>query len=940
MALGVAAVLVLLLLTSLHAIAVGYTNLLWFQAQSLTSVWDGVLSAKLELAAAFVALFFVLAWVNLAIVDLLSRRYSALAADDEVAKRYRGVVAPHRRLLRTVISLLLALLVGGGASSQWKHWLMMRHAVAFGSKDPVFHRDVSFYVFRLPFLQYLVGWGLAAFVVLAILVAGMSYLSGGIRPHAPGTRVVAEVKAHLSVLMAVLALLKAAGYELQKMSLVTATDGFAEGAFYTDIHARMPALTLLVIISLFAFLILLGNIRRRGWALPGIAVGLWALVSVAVGGIYPAVVQRFLVDPSQQAKELPYIARNIAATRAALGLSGVQSQAFPASQNITAPQLDKQKVGLEGTRLWDPSIALTTVRRLQDIRSYYTFPTLSVNRAKIGGHPVPVIVGVRQLNPSQVPNPSWVNVHLQYTHGYGVVEAPANQVNGQGNPPFVLRDVPLRSSSGAPKVTQPAVYYGLGQSGYVIANSRQPELQYSGAGGPVESHYSGTGGVRLSSLERRLAFALRFGDLNVLISGQITPHSRLMMVRDVRARVAKAAPFLTLGSGAYPVIVGGHIDWVVDAYTSSSRYPYAQAAQTGALPSSSPLAGKSFNYIRNSVKVVVNAYTGHMTFYAWDSSDPLLKAWEQAFPRLFTPASAMPGALRSQLRYPTDLFTVQAQAYGYYHITNPASFYSAGDAWSLSASPGSGAPGGSAGASSPAPPMQPEYAEVQLPGTSAPRFVLMEPYVPVSTGATGSGSQQDLTGFLVAGSGPGNYGRLTVYVTPRGKQVDGPALVNSRINADTAVSSQISFLDQHGSQVTEGSVMLVPVGKSLLYVRPLYIESHQNPLPEIKEVIVVYGNSVTMATTLPVALDEAFGSNLSGRSGATSLPASSGIGAPGVASLVGQANTALSQAQADLKAGNLGGYQSEVQQAQRLLGQAMKLQARYASHTQAGKGSL
>lgn len=921
---------VFMLLTSLHGMAVFFTNYLWYRSVDLGRIWSGVLLAKVELAVAFVGVFAAMAWLNLAVVDRLAIRHATFSPDDELVQRYRAIIMPRARLVRTLVSVVLAFLVGAGAASEWRQWILFRHAVPFGIRDPLFHLDVSFYVFRLPFLSFAVSWLLAALVVLTLLVSAASYLTGGIRPQGVNHKVSPHVKAHLSVLLAAAALVKAAGYFLQRYSLDLSNFGYAQGAFYTDVHARLPALTLLIVVSLLACVVLMVNIRRQGWTLPGIAVGLWALVSVLVGVIYPAVIQRFFVQPSQLSKELPYIARNIDATRYAMGINRVATQSFAYSQNITPGQVARHAQSLSNARLWDPSIAADTFNKLQDIRSYYTFNSLSVNRLQVAGRTIPVIVGVRQLNSSQLPAQSWVNEHLQFTHGYGAIVSPANTAASDGNPNFLVRDIPQVASPGAPALTEPRVYYGPGQTGYAIANSKQPEIDYqSKSGATLESHYAGSGGVPLSSLLRRAAFALRFGDLNALISGQITPQSRLMFVRDIQTRVAKAAPFLVLGSHPYAVLVNGQISWVMDAYTTSSHYPYAQPPSTGALSADSPLQNVPFNYIRNTVKVVVNAYSGKMTLYTWGKSDPIIRSYEESFPGVFTPAATMPEALKAQLRYPKDLFTLQASTYGRYHITDPVGFYNAGNAWTLSAEPGSGSPGTSGSAPSSTQPqrMMPQYSQVQLPGAAAPSFVLLEPFVPLSQ----DNVQQNLTAFLVAGSDPGSYGQLTSYVMPSGQQIDGPDLVNAKINDNTTVSSEISLLDQHGSTVQQGTVMLLPVGQSLLYVRPLYVSSSQNPLPEVKEVIVVYGNTVTMEPTLAEALDATFGSHLASSASPQSpiSPSTTPTSGPPpqVAVLAQEAAAALAQAQSDLKAGNLGGYQAEVDQASQLLAQAAKVQA-------------
>jgi uncharacterized membrane protein (UPF0182 family) len=935
----VAAAVVIVGLVSLRVLAVLYTDFLWFHYQGLTSLWSGVLGAKLFLGTVFVAAFLGGMWGNLAIVDRCAPELSSLGAEDDLVRRWRTLTGRHPVLLRTVVALILALLVGIGAASHWQQWILFRHAVPFGVKDPEFHMDVGFFVFQLPFYQFLVNWTFLALAVMFAVSAIAHFLSGGIRLQRPGRRVTPQVKAHLSLLLALIALVKAAGYYLQRFQLDTSTRGYGEGAFYTDVHATLPALTLLVFVSLVAMVIFVVNLRRQGFILPILGLGLWALVSVVVGAIYPAAVQAFSVQPAQSTKELPYIVRNISATRAAMGVNVVTTQPFSGTGNVTSVGATDQ-ASLGSIRLWDPSFAQTTYDKLQDLHSYYQLTGLSVNRYPLDGQTTPVVIGVRQIDGSELPAQSWVNVHLQYTHGYGAVLSPANEVGSDGNPEFVIGNLPPYSSHGAPVLTQPAVYFGLatpGSPNYVVAGSKQPEVDYQQTNGTnVTSTYKGSGGVPAGSFLRRAAFAVRFGDLSLLLSHLVTPDSRLMWVRDVPDMVHKAAPFLALDSNPYPVVLDGQIYWEIDAYTTTDEYPYAQQAATSALSSTSGL-DTSFNYARNSVKVLVNAYNGRMTFYAWDTQDPILRAYMKAFPHLFTPRSQMSPTLLSQLRYPQDLFTVQAKTLGRYHITNPKAFYNATDAWDLSQDPGanlSGSGGGAstdgAGSADDSPGvtrMNPIYQVNSLPGSSSLQFDLLEPFVP-GAGKGQSGSQaQNLTGFLVALSDPSDYGRLELYVTPSGELIDGPAMVNSMINANHTISSEITLLDSHGSQAELGSVMMVPVGQSLLYVRPLYVSSTQNPLPQVQEVIVVDGKQIAMQPTLSAALAQVIGQQVPGLSAAAAAGASPATSPTSsqAASLVQQADAALQQAQTDLSNQNLGAYEKDVQQAAQDLQQAAQL---------------
>lgn len=928
-ALVVIAIIVIIVL-SLRGIAIFYTDLLWFRSVHLTQVWSRTLVTKVLLTVVFDTVFFVLCFISLTVAEKVAGEEARISPEEELIRRFKSAGSKVRIAGRALVSLLLALLVGSSVSAQWQTWLLFRNSTPFGQTDPLFHKDASFYVFQLPFISFTISWGFLAITVIALASLAFHYFNGGIHVQGQTPRVGPKVKAHLSFLLAMMALLKAVGYYFLRFRLVTSTRGFVEGAGYTDVHAVLPALSLLVIISLVSAGILIFNIRRQGWVLPTIAVGLWALMSVLLGGVYPAIMQQFIVQPSQVAKESPYIARNITATRYAFGLNHISESPFAYSQNLTSTGLQSDIATLSDVRLWDPLSPINTFNKLQAIRSYYQFNALAVDRYNIGGQVVPTLIGVRELNQADLPSQSWVNLHLQFTHGYGAVLSEANQITPDGNPQFAIQDVPPVSNPGAPVITQPQVYYGLANSTYVVGNTSQAEIDYqTQSGTSVETHYTGTGGARLSSFVRRAAFALRYNDINLLISGLIRSDSRMMYIRNIQAMAQKAAPFLQLDADPYPAIVNGRIVWIQDAYTTSSNFPYSQAANNLSVNSASGLSG-NFNYVRNSVKIVIDAYNGSMIFYVTDPSDPIIRSYEKIFPGMFTPESAAPKALLAHFRYPEDLLTVQSAMYGYYHITNATSFYNAGDAWTLAQDPGTGpvtqALSGSSSQASPAK-FAPEYEMLRLPGQSAPTFNLLEPFVPVSQ----SGVQQNLTGFLVAGSDPSNYGQLTDFVTPRGQQIDGPALVNARISATPSISQQITLLDQHGSQVSFGTTLMVPVHQSLLYIRPVYVASVQNSLPEIKQVIVVYGTQAAMEPTLAGAMNDVFGSVLAGVEGANQLNGSStSTTTSGTSSttsshapqgLVSQASQLYQQAQSDLKSGNLGAYQNAVNQIGSILSQ-------------------
>jgi hypothetical protein len=910
-------VVVIILLASLRSLATLYTDRLWFSSVHLTSVWDTLLGVKLGLFASFGGLFFVILWVNLIVCDRISLSVEGHDPEDELVRRYQRLVRPYANRIYAALSVIVALIAAAGTIGEWQNWLLFTHGQSFGVKDPQFGKDAGFYVFKLPFLEFLVNWLIVSLIVILVFTAVFHYLNGGIRTQRARPRVRPIVKAHLSVLLALIALAKAAGYVLAKYELVTSTNGFVEGAGYTDVHARLPALELLFWISLAAAAVLVWNIRRQGWTLPILAVGLWAFVALVIGVIYPAISQA-IVNPSQNSKEAPYIARNISATRYAYDLSkpDVTTSKFPASTSLSVQQVLQNAPTLGNIRLWDPDpqISLPTFQKLQYAHGYYTFQGLAVDRYSFNGSLQPVLVGVRQINPSGIASPTWVNTHLQYTHGEGIVIAKANTATSKGDPEFPVKNVPPTSSSGAPKVTQPDVYFGLNEPGYVVANTKEDEI---GTGNP---HYQGSGGVQLSSFLQKAAFAIRLGDFNLLISGQVTDNSRIMFVRDVQAMAQKAAPFLSWDADPYAVLVDGHIDWVLDGYTTTANYPYSQNASSALVPQGSGLPA-SYNYVRNSVKLVINAYSGSMTFYAMDN-DPILRTYESAFPDMFTPASSMPKTLQQHLRYPEDLFSIQAALYGRYHLSSPNNFYNANGAWTLSPTAGAGSSTQSLQVtlttnaqdqtiSGSVAPMAPLYQVFQEPGTTGQSFTISDAYVPFTTGT----NSQNLSAFIIGTYKAGSGGKLRVYITPGGQTV-GPARAESEIQQDSTVSSDITFLDQHGSSVLLGNILMVPVGDSVIYVRPLYVEATGNPQPELTDVITVLGQNVQIKPTLQASLAALLQAPVPGPGGSSNVDTNLGSATTqAISQYLSEAQTDYTNALAALQTGGttaLGQYQTDI----------------------------
>jgi uncharacterized membrane protein (UPF0182 family) len=987
----VAVVVVILLLTTVRGAARFYTSYLWFQEVGFTSVFRGVLLTKLLLAITFCIAFFVMMLVSLTISDRFAPVEMPDDAPDELVMRYRELVRPVGKWVRVVTALIFALFAGIGTNTQWNDFDLFRYHVSFGATtDPLYHRNIGFYVFQLPFIKFLITWAFEAVIVVLLVTAVSQYLGGGIRFQGAGQRVTPAVKTHLSLLLGILAIIQAVNYYFERLELVLSTSHVVDGATATSVHANRPALELLLAIAVIAAVLFLLNIRAKGWTLPIVAVVVWALVWILVGNIYPALYQSLHVNPSELTREAPYINDNIQATREAYGLTNVKTVSnFDSTSDLTvssediagsSPTAVANQNTLANVQLLDPNQLVNTFDKLQSLRSFYSINNLDVDRYDLNGALTETLIGVRELNTS-VPS-GFTTQHLEYTHGYGAAVAPANQsgVNASGSPNFSLSNVP---PVGQPSLGEGAtdtgaqVYYGEGSeaSGFVIAKSKQSELDYENSvtNTEVSSHYTGTGGVPAGNLLRRAIFALSFGNADILLSGQVTAQSRIMYNRNITQRVEKAAPFLKYDADPYSVVVNNQLFWIVDAYTVTANYPYSQDASTNRVAGSSGLSGR-FNYVRNSVKVVVNAYTGKM-YYFVVAKDPIIQVYERAFPDLFINGNLadkdIPG-ITAHWRYPEDLFKIQTNMYGRYHLTGSTAFFTQANAWNISLDPGSGRPDQAAVitttnpqtgvVTSTAKELNPSYELAALPGQTQQEFLIVQPFVPLA-------GRQNLTAVMFASADPGDYGQLTLYQTPPGETVDGPQIVQSIIADTPAISNELTLLNQQGSEVELGEVVTVPISNTLLYVQPVYVQSSNNPIPVLRDVIVVYNGvayhsqnasidgalcqinneptssvrpfarycNTAPATRQKTTVTAGSGTGSSSTS-TTTTPASSSTTtvapptspatAPNgqtVAQLLAGAQAAYNEAATALKAGNLALYQQDITQAEADVNRAASL---------------
>jgi hypothetical protein len=830
------------------------------------------------------------------------------------------------------IALFFALIAGIGVAAQWREWILFTNRVDFNIADPQFGRDVGFYVFQLPFIKFIIDWLFAGLVIVLLVTSVAHYLNGGIRFQSPLQRVTPQVKAHISVILALMALVKTADYFFSRFELNFSDRGAVDGATYTDINAQLPALEFLTIVSVIAALLFLWNIWRRGWVLPVIAVGLWAFLSLIVGTIYPAAIQNFKVNPDEFATERDFIERNIEATRDAFGLSNVDVKPFNFTQNLESQTVETNLSTIDNARLWDPDRIEETYTKLQGFSAFYNISDVDIDRYTVDGQIVQVMVSARNINSRGLPSQSWVNEHLIFTHGYGAISSPSNAAVG-GDPLFLLSDIPTRPIGIELRGKGAQIYFGEGLGEYVIVGGNQPEFNFtrSQRGTDARTRYKGDDGVELSNIIRRAAFALRFGDPNPLISGQVNSESKVLLVRDVQDRVAKVAPFLSYDADPYPAIVDNRLLWIVDAYTTSTHYPYSQMATgVGGLD-------RDFNYIRNSVKVTVDAYDGTMTLYVIDPDDPIVSAYRKAFPDLFTPGRDMPDAVREHLRYPEDLFTLQSEVFSRYHVSAPLRFYQANERWLRTPDPGEavGATSGSGGTTTRGEGRAPEitstskrqdpyYLYIRLPEDDSESFLMMQPFVPVSE----ENEQIRLASFMTAKSDPDDYGTLEVFEMPKGSAVRGPVDAANSIQSDQGLAEVFRNLRSGSAVLQFGNVQLIPVGESVIYIQPIYVKQEgQQGYPQYRGVIVfTQGDEPVIASTVAEGLNSLFGLATPDPVDTTEPtgPTEPEDGQT-VAELLSEAAEKFREADDALRNGELAEYERLIEDARALVDQALEL---------------
>lgn len=807
-----------------------YFDYLWFVELGKTVVFTTALYAKSMLASSVLLFAFLFLFVNFLYanrgpgliqigIPTPTGQITAYTVQSLTVRRIAGGIAG-----------LAALFIAMGEANNWETVWRWRHRVDFGVNDPVFSRDISFYFFSLPLLQEVVRLGLVLGFLSLIGILILYYFKGMLSWRKL-KGVGGQTGTHISLLAALVFVLLAASAWLARYSVLFGRHDVFEGANYADLHARVPMLTILAIAALVGAVLWIVNAFVDGNRSAIIAVLLYVGVLFA-GNLYPSIMQKFIVSPNELGKESPQIQRNITATLQAYGLSDVEDRALSGDKALTPEDIRNNRATIDSIRLWDHEPLLDALKQIQEIRTYYDFVNVDNDRYLLDNEVKQFMISPREMNSASLPERNWINERLSYTHGYGTALGPVNRMTSEGLPVLLVKDIPPVASDPVFKVDRPEIYYGELTNGYVVVGSGQKEFDYPSGEENVFKNYEGTGGVRVNSLFRKLLFALYFRDANIVLSPLVTSESRFLYHRDVKTRMSRVAPFLTLDQDPYMVVSEGRLFWIQDGYTVSDRYPYS--TQT-------PRVG---NYIRNSVKLVMDAYNGKVEMYVADPNDPIIKVYQRIFPGIFRPISEISPDLRKHLRYPEDIFRIQTYIYSVYHMSNPQVFYNQEDLWQIPSI--TGAEGEN--------PMAPYYTIMRLPQEKREEFILMLPFTP--------GRKDNLSAWMVARSDGENYGKLVVYRFPKQKLVYGPRQIVARVNQDAEIARQISLWDQRGSQVIQGNLLVIPIEEALIYVRPLYLRSENGKIPELKRVIVAYENKIAMEPTLEDSIGRIFDTSL------------------------------------------------------------------------------
>ncbi|MEN6321267.1 MAG: UPF0182 family protein [Syntrophaceae bacterium] len=805
------------------------TDWFWFQEVGYQNIFYIALVTKIKMAAFFGIVFFIIFSGNLFLAVRLSSRTFAVHTDNTIQMPPWEIDSKKLQTLVLLVGIVLSFFVASYGTSQWENFLLFMNAGSFGISDPLFQKDIGFYIFQIPFLTHIYSW-LMFTIVLTLIATGLAYIARRSFIFIPPRtwQVNPQARMHLAILVASLFLWGTFGVWLELNEILFTKRGVVFGPGYTEVTTQLWVLKSLMGVTILCGLSIIYYAFRPDWRFPAAAVCVFLLFTIVGRNVYPALVQKYMVLPNEIVLETPYIEKNIQYTRMAYQLQDIEEREFPVEENLTREDLQKNDPTIKNIRLWDHAPLLRTYSQLQEMRTYYKFISVDNDRYMVKGQYRQVMLSPRELSYQALPSKTWVNEHLTYTHGYGAVLGPVNRISNEGLPEFFIKDIPPVSTTDV-RITRPEIYYGETSNEYVFVRGKRQEFDYPVGDKNVYTTYEGKGGVPLS-FWKKLLFAARLGSFTILLSDDITSDSRIMYYRKVTERVSHIAPFVELDGDPYMVISPeGRLVWIVDGYTITDRFPYSE-----------PTA-KLGNYIRNSLKATVDAYDGSVKLYISDEKDPIIQTYARIFPGVFKAMDEMPAELKGHIRYPPTMLEIQARMYTAYHMQDPQVFYNKEDLWAI---PGKHTPGSERQ-------MEPYYTIMKLPGDKKEEFILLLPFTP--------SKKDNMAAWMAVRCDAPNYGKMTVYKFPKQKLVYGPTQIEARIDQEAEISKQLSLWNQRGSQAIRGSLLAIPIEKSIVYVESLYLAAEQGQLPELKRVIVAYGNSIVMEENLETSLQRIFG---------------------------------------------------------------------------------
>lgn len=884
-------VAVLIILGVISSLAGYYVDWLWFQSVNFAGVFTTTLLNQMTLTVGVFIISFLFFWLNLWLTgknelpqkdrpDQSAEGRDVIYLNPEITNWARLFQGENAKWAFILMSLFGAYIVSSTLGDQWIVIQQYIHKVGFGIADPVFGRDIGFYFFNLSFYHFIYGL-LMLILILALVMVGIIYMFNATAElFMINWKEFTFAKSHLSLLIAGILILKAWGYKLATFDILFSSHGAVFGAAYTDVHARLLSNQVLIFVALAVVLVILMNlfVKKLNWIL--YSLGVWLIVAIVLGGAYPTLIQKFVVQPNEFNKEKPYIESGIKFTQQAYGLDAVENEEFKLENNLTMTDIKNNSETISNIRVWDWQPLGDTYRSLQELRPYYVFNDVDIDRYVVDGRYRQVMLSAREIEQTPEQAKTWVNQRLMFTHGYGLVMSPVTEVAQEGLPNFIIKDIPPQFTTDI-KISQPAIYFGERTDNYVIVNTEQNEFDYPMGDMNVSTEYQGNNGIRIHSFSRRMILSWVLKDYKMILSADITNGSQLLMNRNILERARKVAPYLSFDNDPY-IVVGkdGRLYWMMDAYTFSDKYPYSQ-----------PYDSAGNNYIRNSVKVVCDAYTGEMNFYVSDPGDPVIQTFQSIFPELYRPLTEMPDDLKSHIRYPVDMFSIQAQIYRSYHINDPAVFYNKEDFWVVPTELASGQEQA----------VEPYYVIMRLPGEESAEYILMLPFTP--------NGRPNMIAWMCARMDGDEYGKKLVYHFPKQETVYGPMQIESRINQDTEISRQLTLWDQKGSSALRGNLLVIPLNNSILYIEPLYLQAQNSQMPELKRIIAAYNNKVVMEENLEKALTALFGDQVQTNVNTPATPViDTEIEGNTVAELAELARQYYDQAAECLKTGDWSGY--------------------------------